>query len=178
MGSGRDGLTPDFRATDISLRPWGAEFRAHFSGRIWAVPPGDPGMHNVSNALIAIAIGMELDVPVDLIRKGLAAFTGVERRFHLRGKQRHHGRGRLWASSDRNQATLAAAKQGGDRRLVVLFQPHRYTRSRDLLEDFSHAFDQADRLVHDGDLCGRRAADSGVSGLHLARWFARPAIRR
>ena len=86
-------------------------------------------MHNVSNALIAIAIGLELDVPADLIRKGLAAFTGVERRFHLRGEKAgimvvddygHHPTEIL--------ATLAAAKQGMNRRLVVLFQPHRYTR--------------------------------------------------
>ena len=59
-----------------------------------------PGIHNVSNALAAIAIGVELDVPVDLIRKALAAFTGVERRFHMREIQRGHGRGRLWPPPD------------------------------------------------------------------------------
>jgi UDP-N-acetylmuramate--alanine ligase len=144
-----EGITPDFFATEISLNQWGAEFRAQFRGRnLGPFRLAVPGRHNVSNALVAIAIGIELDVPVDLIRKALSAYTGVERRFHLRGEANgimvvddygHH--------PTEIKATLAAAKQGwGDRRLVVLFQPHRYTRTRDLLEDFSKAFDQSDLL--------------------------------
>ncbi|MCC7213954.1 MAG: UDP-N-acetylmuramate--L-alanine ligase, partial [Nitrospira sp.] len=75
------GHVPDFRATDISLRQWGSEFRVFFRGRnLGPFRLSIPGIHNVSNSLVAIAIGMELDIPVDLIRKGLAAFSGVERR--------------------------------------------------------------------------------------------------
>src|SRR5574338_1359612 len=159
----------DFRATDISLRQWGSEFRAHFRGRnLGPFRLAIPGVHNVSNALIAIAIGLELDVPVDLIRKGLAAFSGVERRFHLRGEKAsimvvddygHH--------PTEVRATIAAAKQGWDRRVVVLFQPHRYSRSRDLMQEFAHAFDQADALFMTEIYAAGEQPIPGVSGEKL-----------
>jgi UDP-N-acetylmuramate--alanine ligase len=129
-----------------------------------------PGTHNVSNALAAIAIGVELDVPVDLIRKALAAFTGVERRFHLRGTTNdimvvddygHH--------PTEVKATLAAAKQGWpDRRLIVLFQPHRYTRTRDLLDEFSRAFRNADHLFLTEIYAAGETPIPGVSGAKMA----------
>jgi UDP-N-acetylmuramate--alanine ligase len=166
----REGFVPDFKATDISLKQWGAEFRAHFRGKnLGPFRLAVPGIHNVSNALVAIAVGIELEVPVDLIRKGLAAFTGVERRFHLRGEASgimvvddygHH--------PTEVKATLAAAKQGWDRRLVVLFQPHRYSRTRDLIEEFTHAFDQADLLFMTDIYAAGEAPIPGVSGAALA----------
>ena len=159
----------DFRATEITLRQWGSEFRAHFRGKnLGPFRLAIPGVHNVSNALIAIAIGLELDVPVDLIRKGLAAFSGVERRFHLRGEKAgimvvddygHH--------PTEIRATLAAAKQGWDRRLVVLFQPHRYSRTRDLAEEFAHAFDQADVLFMTDIYAAGEQPIPGISGQAL-----------
>ncbi len=166
-----DGISPDFRATDISLKQWGAEFRAFFRGRnLGPFRLSVPGIHNVSNALAAIAIGVELDVPTDLIRKALAAFTGVERRFHLRGEA-----GGVMVVDDYGhhpteiKATLAAAKQGWtDRRLIVLFQPHRYTRTRDLLEDFSRAFTDADRLFLTDIYAASEQPIPGVSGARLA----------
>jgi UDP-N-acetylmuramate--alanine ligase len=169
--SERDGVTPDFFATEIHLNQWGAEFRAQFRGRnLGPFRLAVPGRHNVSNALVAIAIGIELDVPVDLIRKALAAYAGVERRFHLRGEVNgimvvddygHH--------PTEIKATLAAAKQGwGDRRLVVLFQPHRYTRTRDLLEDFAKAFDQSDVLFLADIYAAGEPPIPGVSGAKLA----------
>jgi UDP-N-acetylmuramate--alanine ligase len=127
-----------------------------------------PGVHNVSNALAAIAIGVELDIPIDLIRKGLAAFTGVERRFHLRGEA-----GNIMVVDDYGhhpteiKATLAAAKQSWDRRLVVLFQPHRYTRTRDCLDDFAHAFDQADSLFMTEIYAAGEQPIPGISGARL-----------
>ena len=166
----RPGVVPDFKATDIVLKQWGAEFRAHFRGKnLGPFRLAVPGIHNVSNALAAIAIGVELDVPIDLIRKGLAAFTGVERRFHLRGEANgimvvddygHH--------PTEVKATLAAAKQGWDRRLVVLFQPHRYSRTRDLITEFTHAFDQADLLFMTDIYAAGEAPIPGVSGAVLA----------
>ncbi len=166
----RPGVVPDFKATDIVLKQWGAEFRAHFRGKnLGPFRLAVPGIHNVSNALAAIAIGVELDVPIDLIRKGLAAFTGVERRFHLRGEANgimvvddygHH--------PTEVKATLAAAKQGWDRRLVVLFQPHRYSRTRDLITEFTHAFDQADLLFMTDIYAAGEAPIPGVSGALLA----------
>ncbi|HSE60184.1 MAG TPA: UDP-N-acetylmuramate--L-alanine ligase [Nitrospiraceae bacterium] len=160
---------PDYRATDIVLKQWGAEFRAHFrSKNLGPFRLCIPGIHNVSNALAAIAIGVELDVPVDLIRRGLAAFTGVERRFHLRGEKQgvmvvddygHH--------PTEIKATLAAAKQGWNRRLVVLFQPHRYTRTRDLLNEFASAFGDADLLLITDIYPASEQPIPGVSGERL-----------
>lgn len=165
----REGVSPDFKATDISLKQWGGEFRAHFRGKsLGPFRLAVPGIHNVSNALAAIAIGVELEIPVDLIRKGLAAFTGVERRFHLRGET-----GGIMVVDDYGhhptevRATLAAAKQGWDRRLVVLFQPHRYTRTRDCVEDFAHAFDHADQLFITEIYAAGEQPIPGVSGEKL-----------
>ncbi|TAJ29514.1 MAG: UDP-N-acetylmuramate--L-alanine ligase [Nitrospirae bacterium] len=161
---------PDFRAVEITLKQWESEFRAYFRDKsLGPFRLSIPGIHNVNNALAAIAVGMELDVPVDLIRKGLAAFAGVERRFQLRGEKAdimvvddygHH--------PTEIKATLAAAKQGWARRLVVLFQPHRYTRTRDLMEEFIHAFDQADVLFLTEIYPAGEAAIPGVSGAALA----------
>jgi len=107
-----------------------------------------PGLHNVSNALAAIAVGLELELPVETIRQALREFSGVERRFQLVGEAAgvmvvddygHH--------PAEIKATLAAAKNGWPRRRIVLFQPHRYTRTRDLMDEFATAFYDADLLV-------------------------------
>jgi UDP-N-acetylmuramate--alanine ligase len=106
-----------------------------------------PGRHNVLNATAAIAIGVQLGVPPDAIARGLASFTGVDRRFQLRGTVRgvtvvddygHHPTEIL--------ATLRAARDAGYGRVHVLFQPHRYTRTRDLQPEFARAFADADTL--------------------------------
>jgi UDP-N-acetylmuramate--alanine ligase len=141
-------LAPDFCATDIQAKAMGVEFRAHHRDRkLGPFRIRIPGVHNVVNALAAIGVALELDVSVDLIRVGLAAFSGVERRFQIRGEKRgilvvddygHH--------PTEIRATLAAAKAGWNRRVVVLFQPHRYSRTRDLIDEFSQAFAQADQL--------------------------------
>jgi UDP-N-acetylmuramate--alanine ligase len=106
-----------------------------------------PGIHNVLNATAAIAVGTALDIPVDQIRAALDSFRGVDRRFQLRGKAAgvsviddygHH--------PTEIRATLAAARQCGFRRIHVVFQPHRYTRTRDLMDEFTTAFSDADLL--------------------------------
>jgi UDP-N-acetylmuramate--alanine ligase len=106
-----------------------------------------PGAHNVLNATAAVAVGIGLDIPVDYIRSGLDQFRGVDRRFQLRGRVAgisviddygHH--------PTEIKATLAAARQCGFRKIHVIFQPHRYTRTRDLMEEFTTAFNDADSL--------------------------------
>jgi UDP-N-acetylmuramate--alanine ligase len=166
----REGAPLDFKATDIALKQSEAEFRAYFRGKnLGPFRLAVPGIHNVSNALAAIAIGVELEVPVDLIRRGLAAFTGVERRFHLRGET-----GGVMVVDDYGhhptevKATLAAAKQGWNRRIVVLFQPHRYTRTRDCIGDFAHAFDDADAVFMTEVYPAGEQPIPGVSGAILA----------
>jgi UDP-N-acetylmuramate--alanine ligase len=107
-----------------------------------------PGRHNVLNALAAIGVGLDLDIPFVTIQKALSTFSGVQRRFQVKGETRgilvvddygHH--------PAEIRATLGAAKAGFDRRLVTLFQPHRYTRTRHLRQEFVTAFNQADALL-------------------------------
>jgi UDP-N-acetylmuramate--alanine ligase len=139
-------LTPDIFATDIETKALGVDFRAHFrEQKLGPFRIRIPGVHNVANALAAIGVALELDVPVDLIRAGLAAFSGVERRFQIRGDKQgivvvddygHH--------PTEIRATLAAARAAWKRRIVVLFQPHRFSRTRDLADEFAKAFEQAD----------------------------------
>jgi UDP-N-acetylmuramate--alanine ligase len=106
-----------------------------------------PGMHNVLNATAAIGVGLEMDVPVPQIREGLLTFTGVDRRFSVRGIE--HG---VTVVDDYGhhptevKATLAAAKLSPYRQIHVLFQPHRFSRTKHLLEEFGTAFHQADVL--------------------------------
>jgi UDP-N-acetylmuramate--alanine ligase len=106
-----------------------------------------PGVHNILNATAAIAVGVGLDIGPEAIRTALDQFRGVDRRFHLRGRAAgvsviddygHH--------PTEIRATLAAAKTCGFRKVHVVFQPHRYTRTRDLIEAFTTAFGDADSL--------------------------------
>ncbi|HKB26890.1 MAG TPA: UDP-N-acetylmuramate--L-alanine ligase [Methylomirabilota bacterium] len=107
-----------------------------------------PGRHNVLNALAAVGAGLDLEIPFVTIQKALAGFAGVQRRFQVRGSARgvtvvddygHH--------PAEIRATLAAAKAGFDCRVVTVFQPHRYTRTRDLRQEFLTAFNEADVLI-------------------------------
>lgn len=107
-----------------------------------------PGIHNVQNSLSAIAVGVELDMDFNSIKKGLEEFSGVQRRFQIKGEvdgvlvvddYGHH--------PAEIKATLSAAKRGWNKRLITVFQPHRYTRTRDLLKEFYTAFYDSDSLV-------------------------------
>jgi UDP-N-acetylmuramate--alanine ligase len=106
-----------------------------------------PGVHNVLNATAAIAVGTALDIPTEQIRSALDGFRGVDRRFQLKGKA-----GGVSVIDDYGhhpteiRATLAAARQCGFRRVHVIFQPHRFTRTRDLMDEFATAFSDADTL--------------------------------
>jgi UDP-N-acetylmuramate--alanine ligase len=107
-----------------------------------------PGMHNVYNALAAIAVALELEVPFEKIAEALHSFTGAGRRFQTKGEV-----GGVLIVDDYGhhpteiRATLAAAKIGsGGRRIVVLFQPHRYSRTHDLMQEFARSFNNADVL--------------------------------
>ena len=107
-----------------------------------------PGRHNLLNALGAVAVGLEVGVPFAKIASGFTDFQGAERRFQRRGEARgvmvvddygHH--------PTEITAVIAAARAGLDRRVVVVFQPHRYTRTRDLLDQFGTALGAADEIV-------------------------------
>jgi UDP-N-acetylmuramate--alanine ligase len=107
-----------------------------------------PGRHNLLNALAAVAVGLELGVPFDRIRGALAGFRGAERRYQIRGQA-----GGVTVVDDYGHhpaeiaAVLTAARDGRPSRIVAVFQPHRYTRTRDLREDFGPALALADVVV-------------------------------
>src|SRR2546423_884010 len=107
-----------------------------------------PGLHNVYNALAAIAVGFELQVPFERISEALSNFTNADRRFQFKGEEAGGLVGDdYWHHPTEIKATLAAAKIGSmGRRIVVLFQPHRYTRTQDLMEEFARSFNNADML--------------------------------
>jgi UDP-N-acetylmuramate--alanine ligase len=107
-----------------------------------------PGRHNVLNALAAVGVGLDVEIPFVTIQKALAGFAGVQRRFQVRGSAAgvtvvddygHH--------PAEIRATLAAAKAGFDCRVVTVFQPHRFTRTHHLRQEFLTAFNQADVLI-------------------------------
>jgi UDP-N-acetylmuramate--alanine ligase len=129
-----------------------------------------PGVHNILNATAAIAVGVGLDVGVEAIRIGLDQFRGVDRRFQLRGRAAgvsviddygHH--------PTEIRATLAAARSCGFRKVHVVFQPHRYTRTRDLIEEFATAFRDADSLFVLDIYAASEKPIEGISGEGLAR---------
>jgi UDP-N-acetylmuramate--alanine ligase len=129
-----------------------------------------PGVHNVLNATGAIAVGIGLDIDVEQIRSSLENFRGVDRRFQLRGiaagisvidDYGHH--------PTEVRATLAAARQCGFRKIHVVFQPHRYTRTQLLMDDFAHAFHDADTLLVLDIYAASEPPIDGITGEALAR---------
>ncbi|MBI4466531.1 MAG: UDP-N-acetylmuramate--L-alanine ligase [Acidobacteria bacterium] len=139
----------DLVATDIKLRGWKSAFRVRAGaddlGR-FRLPLA--GLHNVRNALATLAVGRELNVPMERLRRGLGKFTGVGRRFEVKATA-----GGVTLIDDYGhhpaeiRATLEAARGCRFKRLVVFFQPHRYTRTQHCWDEFLHCFDAADVLV-------------------------------
>jgi UDP-N-acetylmuramate--alanine ligase len=138
----------DFEASEIACGHFASDFRLRrHSADLGRFHLRVPGRHNVLNATAAVAVATELDVKPDRIREGLAAFTGVDRRFQVRGQERgitvvddygHH--------PTEIRATLAGAQLCGFQHIHVLFQPHRYTRTLHLMDEFASAFHEADSL--------------------------------
>jgi UDP-N-acetylmuramate--alanine ligase len=134
-----------------------------------------PGRHNVLNATAAVAVGHQLEVPAGKIAEGLRNFRGVDRRFQKRGEARgvtvvddygHH--------PTEIRATLEAARQCGFKRIHVVFQPHRYTRTRDLLEEFAGAFTAADSVFVLPIYAASEEPIAGVTAELLAEKIAKP----
>ncbi|PWU01191.1 MAG: UDP-N-acetylmuramate--L-alanine ligase [Terriglobia bacterium] len=138
----------DMEASDIACGPFASDFRLRYrAAGLGVFHLNVPGRHNVLNGMAAVAVALELDVRPEVIREALASFSGVERRFQMRGKERgvtvvddygHH--------PTEIQATLDGARLCGFRRIHVLFQPHRYTRTFHLMDEFARSFHAADTL--------------------------------
>jgi UDP-N-acetylmuramate--alanine ligase len=167
------GLSPQAQvsARDLRLLPSGSTYTAVTpAGALGEVELRVPGAHNAQNSLAAVAVGLDLGVSFDKVREALHAFSGVDRRFQERGE-----RGGVLVIDDYGhhpteiKVTLDALRgRAGSRRTVVLFQPHRYTRTQHLWDDFCRAFHQADvLLVADIYAAGEEPLE-GISGERLA----------
>jgi UDP-N-acetylmuramate--alanine ligase len=138
----------DVTADGIDLSPKGSRFQARVKGRLLGqFDLHVPGRHNVQNALAALAVGLELDLSVKQLGAGLEKFRGADRRFQVKGAWEgvtvvddygHH--------PTEIRATLEAARLMSPKRLWVIFQPHRYTRTKFLMNDFARCFDGCDRV--------------------------------
>lgn len=146
--------------------------------RLGGVTLHAPGLHNVRNALAAVAVGLELGVDFVEIAGGLAEYQGVDRRFQVKGEAavRYGGQsGTVLVVDDyahhptEVEATLEAAARGwSGRRIVAVFQPHLYSRTRDLADEFARAFYDADVLVVTDVFPAREEPIEGVSGQLIA----------
>ncbi|MBI3592679.1 MAG: UDP-N-acetylmuramate--L-alanine ligase, partial [Nitrospirae bacterium] len=159
----------DIFARDIKNLGTRMSFEPVFKGKplgTFAIPI--PGRHNVLNSLAAIAAAIELQIPVDTISRALSRFSGIHRRFEFKGESRgirvfddygHH--------PSEITATLKAARECFSRnRLMVLFQPHRYTRTKDLMNEFAVSFSDADKLFL---MDIYPAGEKPVEGIHTER---------
>ncbi|HBN45887.1 MAG TPA: UDP-N-acetylmuramate--L-alanine ligase [Candidatus Marinimicrobia bacterium] len=156
----------DIRATNICFNETQTVYtlweHEHENGTIKLNVPGE---HNVVNSLAAIALGMEIGLKIDTIAKGLEAYHGVRRRFEIKGISNdimvvddyaHH--------PTEVTATLQAAREGWDRRIVSVFQPHLYTRTQVFYKEFAQAFSASDILIVTDVYPAREEPINGVSG--------------
>jgi len=165
------GFSPEaeYTAQDLEIRPMEAEFsvarRGNSLGRLRLHLPG---RHSALNALAAVAVAEELEIPFGKIAEGLESFTGIHRRFEVKGEAKgilviddygHH--------PVEVQATIQAIRDGWNRPLTVVFQPHRYSRTRDLFDDFLASFDKADRVVLTQIYAAGEEALAGTTGKSL-----------
>jgi len=161
----------DLVISDVKLEGLESEFRLTYRGEDLGLfrLTHPPGMHNVRNAAAAAAVALYLNVPADLIREGLVKFAGVDRRFDIKGVVNN-----ITVVDDYGhhpaeiRATLEAARGCKFNRLLVLFQPHRYSRTQHLWEDFRGAFNQADILALLDIYAASEAPIPGVTSEALA----------
>jgi UDP-N-acetylmuramate--alanine ligase len=140
----------DFQAKNISFDGLKSRFDVyHLGEKLGEIKLSLPGLHNVSNSLSSIAVGTELNIPFEMIKSALESIEGVQRRLEIKGET-----GGVTVVDDYGhhpteiRTTLQAAKESWpDRRIVVIFQPHRYTRTRALFNEFTRAFYQSDVLM-------------------------------
>jgi UDP-N-acetylmuramate--alanine ligase len=139
----------DLIAAHVKIAGFGSSYEVRSqAGALGTIHLQVPGQHSVMNSLAAVAAGLELDVPFTAIAEALGAFQNADRRFQIKGEARgvlvvddygHHPAEII--------ATLSAARKSCDRRIVAVFQPHRFTRTASLEEDFARAFYHADVLI-------------------------------
>lgn len=160
----------DVRGANIEHCGRGSEFDVYFDEeKAGRVKINVPGVHNVRNALGAICVAHELGVDFETIKSGIAEFTGVYRRFEIKKET-----GDLIVIDDyahhptEIRATLQAARDGWDRRIICIFQPHTYSRTQQFYKDFGKSFDEADVLIVTDVYPARELPIAGVTGKLIA----------
>lgn len=145
------GLVPeaDLQASELKFHENQSSFRVKARGKdLGEVTLSVPGVHNVKNSLAAMAVALELEIGWEIIRKALQNFKGVRRRFEIKGIKKgvmvvddyaHH--------PSEIKATLEAAKTGWQKRVIAVFQPHLYSRTRDFYHDFGKSFFNSDVVI-------------------------------
>lgn len=166
------GLTPhcDIQATEIEYKEHSSRFTLKIHGKpIGQIIVNIPGLHNIKNVLGAITVANELGIDFNTIKEAIQEFTGVYRRFEIKGEKdgvliiddyAHH--------PSEIQATLQAARSGWNRRIVCVFQPHTFTRTQSFYKDFGRAFENADILVITDIYPAREKPIEGVTGKLIA----------
>jgi UDP-N-acetylmuramate--alanine ligase len=161
----------EFQISDVNCGHLMSEFNLRRGeNRLGRFRLNVPGYHNVLNGTAAVAIAIWLEVPLEKIRQALAMFSGVDRRFQTRGQERgitviddygHH--------PTEIRATLAAARLCNFRRVLAIFQPHRYTRTQALMEEFARSFNQADAVFLVDIYAASEKPIEGVTSTALAQ---------
>jgi len=165
------GLTSqaDVRAVDVKHTEFSSSFHVKYFGEdIGEIHLKIPGIHNVKNSLVAVIIAKELGIDFKVIKKALESFTGVYRRFETKYNKEvlviddyaHH--------PTETSATLAAIRSGWDRRLIVVFQPHLFTRTRDFYQEFGRSFLNSDVFICTDIYPAREEPIEGVTGELIA----------
>jgi UDP-N-acetylmuramate--alanine ligase len=167
------GISPQaqIRADNLAFEGLNSSYDVTIGGEeMGRVTLGVPGVHNIKNSLAALAVGLELGIEFSSIRESLEAFTGVYRRFEIKGEAAgvmvvddyaHH--------PTEIQASLLAAKEGLGRHTIAVFQPHLFSRTRDFCDDFGSSFFHSDVLVVTDVYPAREQPISGVTGELVAR---------
>ncbi len=161
------GLTTqaDIRATDIYFNEFSSSYSVKYKGEdLGKITLKIPGVHNIKNSLVAICIAKELGIGFDVIKKALESFSGVYRRFEIKYNKEilviddyaHH--------PTETSATLAGIRNGWDRRLIAVFQPHLYTRTRDFYHEFGRSFLNSDIFICTDVYPAREEPIDGISG--------------
>ncbi len=165
------GLTSqaDIRAVDISHNEFSSTYTVKYKGQdLGKIKLKIPGIHNVKNSLVAVCIAKELGIEFATIKKALESFSGVYRRFEVKYNKEilviddyaHH--------PTETSATLAGIRNGWDRRLIAVFQPHLYTRTRDFYQEFGRSFLNTDIFICTDVYPAREEPINGISGKLIA----------
>jgi len=159
----------DVRAIDIEYEGFSSQYTAIYKGKeLGRIKLNIPGEHYVKNSLVAVTIGMELGIDFEVIKKALEKFTGVYRRFETKYKNdilvlddyAHH--------PTETSATLAGIRAAWDRRLVVIFQPHLFSRTKDFYQDFGRSFLNSDVFICTDIYPAREKPIEGITGEMIA----------